>query len=442
MSRAQWSRFFRSAAFRVFVVLAILYTVYHCVAANSDRVITDVVVMGSEHTTLEGEAVLFRDETVLYAPERSLLLSYPNADGAKVNGATPLVELYSARVMGDELRRTQATLLSLDRQIALAMTLPIKDTLAVLHPLQQSADTQLLDHIRAVTAHAALSELQSGTTALQLTLQRISALTGEGTDMSTLLSALRIERQTLLAAGGYALRTVSATDFDPESTGGYFYYADTVDGLEHLFSRSALASMTVLEYETLMERAASERQSPAVGGSMTVLGKLVQSYKWSIVLPVSLSASDALAIGEGYTVTFHHDNTQSVSMTLDRIISSIADGQALLVLSAATAPAHFDYIRYSEVELTVNTIEGYRIPETALTTRDGVDGVYILEGGRVSFRAVEILTRGQGYVLAYAPNAAERSDETDSTYHYDRYLDIRDILITEGDALYDGKYID
>ena len=86
-------------------------------------------------------------------------------------------------------------------------------------------------------------------------------------------------------------------------------------------------------------------------------------------------------------------------------------------------------------------IEGYRVPETALVEMDRRTGVYILERGQVCWRDVRILSRGEGYVLVYAPTRAEREDETNDTYHYDRYLALQDILITDGDDLYDGKYI-
>ena len=64
-TRQAMGRLGASLAFRIFIALMILYILYHCVASFSDRVVTDVVTDGSAHTTLSGEAVLFRDETVL-----------------------------------------------------------------------------------------------------------------------------------------------------------------------------------------------------------------------------------------------------------------------------------------------------------------------------------------------------------------------------------------
>jgi hypothetical protein len=104
-------------------------------------------------------------------------------------------------------------------------------------------------------------------------------------------------------------------------------------------------------------------------------------------------------------------------------------------------PDGFSYPRYAQVELILEEIHGYRVPETALVEADGRTGVYILERGQVCLRDVRILSRGEGYVLVYAPTQAERESTEDDTYHYDRYLALSDVVITDGDDLYDGKYI-
>ena len=45
MTKSMLKRLFRSLAFRIVIAVVILYTVYHCVAALSDRVVTDVITV-------------------------------------------------------------------------------------------------------------------------------------------------------------------------------------------------------------------------------------------------------------------------------------------------------------------------------------------------------------------------------------------------------------
>jgi hypothetical protein len=81
---------------------------------------------------------------------------------------------------------------------------------------------------------------------------------------------------------------------------------------------------------------------------------------------------------------------------------------------------------------------GYRIPEEAMTTLDGDDGVYILVGSVVEFRRVTVISRGNGY---YIVNTFEKDLDDESTSDTP-YLKANDMIITSGNDLYDGKLID
>jgi hypothetical protein len=432
MNKATLSRLAKTLGFRILILLLILYTVYHCVAAFSDRVVTGVVTDGVDRITVQGEAVLLRDEQALTVSGGHHLVSYPNPGGAKVNITTPLAELYLMGGDTQTLQQTQAQLQALDRQIALCEKLPLSDMLSSLPALQQAAREQLIQNNRLSSSGAPLYSLDTGSFDLLLLLNRIAALTGESPSASALIASLKAERQMLLSSG-YG-QTVTLQSISSASTGGYFFYADTVDGYEDILSRAALADMTADEWERLLS------QPPRTyGNGVTVVGKLASSFHWSIVLPVATDATQRLEMGETYPVAFQNQQRLTVPMTLDRIIP--AGDQSLLVLTAEVMPDGFSYPRFSQVELIMEETRGYHIPETALVETDGRTGVYILERGRVTWRDVRILSRGEGYVLVYTPTKAEREDNEDDTYHYDRYLALSDVVITDGDDLYDGKYI-
>jgi hypothetical protein len=209
-----------------------------------------------------------------------------------------------------------------------------------------------------------------------------------------------------------------------------------VDGYEEIFSQAALTDMTGADYERLLQL-----PRRTYGSGVTVAGKLVSGFYWSIVLPIPTDRADSVEVGDSYRVVFNDEGGLTLSMRLERIISATS-GQSLLVLTTSEMPKDFSYTRFSGVSLILEETEGYRVPETALVEENGQEGVYTLNGGRVSFRAIEVISRGEGFVLAYVPTQAQREDEQNETYHYDRYLDIRDVVITDGRDLYDGKYIE
>ena len=119
-----------------------------------------VLLTGCEKIDLSGgktsekpnETVKPQDDTVLTVTGGNHLCSYPIESGAKINATTTLAELYATYADSDEREQTQAALLALDRQIALAQKLPTADMLSSLPSLQASAREQLLfNNDRTVT---------------------------------------------------------------------------------------------------------------------------------------------------------------------------------------------------------------------------------------------------------------------------------------------------
>ncbi len=438
MTKRAFKRLLCSVAFRLLVVAMILYTLYHCVAAFSDRVVTDVIVPGVGKTVVSGEAVLFRDETVLSVSGGNYLCSYAWENGAKVHATSTLAQLYLTSADADTVRQYQETLIALDRQIAVAESCPTAELLSSLASLRNDAQSTLITTSGDSSDGAPMDQISDGAFSLLLLLNRIGALTGEnGGSGEALAASLRAERQQLLLAASYAARTLMVADIATDATGGYFFYANQVDGYEQIFCRADLADMTLQELDAAMA-------SPRVtyGQGTTVVGKLVKSYSWSIAVPMDPSVARELEQGEVYEVRFTDEYDLTLDMTLDRVIGSVAEGRAVAVFSCTVMPSGFSYTRYSNVEITLTKTQGLRVPETALTQQGGVQGVYILDDGRVSFRAVQIEWQSDGYILAYIPTKEERESEENTTYHADRYIAVRDVVIIEGDDLYDGKYMD
>ena len=114
-------------------------------------------------------------------------------------------------------------------------------------------------------------------------------------------------------------------------------------------------------------------------------------------------------------------------MTCERVAVG-SDGRLLAVFSTSDLPVWFSYDRVQPVEIVVGRSVGYYIPESALVTQDGAEGVYIFKDSTVYFRRIDVIYRGEGYCIA-----AQKGERGDN------YLDLYDILITAGKNLYDGK---
>ena len=442
--RQAWGRLIGGMLFRVLILALILYTVYHCVIAIEPRMTTAVVRRAEEQVVTEGMATIFRDETVVQTVGQGLLISYPLEDGAKVSATSTLATLYSTTLDLQTLMDVQRRLDVLDGAIiagerAQRLYAYSSRTMtgAALPGVHADIRAHLLSIAKAVGQGEPYAHLTASNAELSLALHLYTSLTGEQSQGAvTPLQALRAERDALLSTVARSVRemtlyeTVSSgagpggeeglTDFS-----GYFYHAGSVDGYETVFLRQNLATMNIVDYDMLHTR---QPVDYSVGG--TLLGKTVGSYVWSITLPVAFETADALEIGQTYSVIFPQESDTTVRMTLDRIIRSVGDGRAVLVLSTDQMPEQFSYTRFQTARLVTSQMQGYRIPQTALHEDDGTY-VYILRDGSVRRREVTVLYRGQGYVLLALPEAEAEGG-----------LSLHDVVITSGKDLYDGKYID
>ena len=78
---------------------------------------------------------------------------------------------------------------------------------------------------------------------------------------------------------------------------------------------------------------------------------------------------------------------------------------------------------------------GLRVPQTALKVgKDGEMGVYILDVAYVRYRKIDIIWRGDGYVLVRESDRTQEGHENDLGY--------QELLIIRSDEeLYDGKLL-
>lgn len=427
--------FVRSLSFRLALGVVLLYIVYHCVSAFSDRIVTDIVTQGEDTLTYRATATVVRDERVVSVSGNRFLCSYLVPDGAKINAGAEPVQLYTVSADIGDIRQMQNTLSALDRQISIAASLSKSNHLSALPTAHKDAQKALLEAIRAMTDGASVPHISDDAFSLLLALDRIEALTGRA-DAQTLVISLRLRRQELLLTASPSGRTLTFSDFGSDASGGYFFYGTHVDGYETVFSRDALSDLTLEEWRVL-----SSTPPTVYGDGITAVGKLVEDYRWSIVLPVDTATAAALTEGDTFEICFIDEDDLTLRMTLDRLLSPSDGLDGLAIFSCNVMPESFSYTRFSRVELVLSRAQGYRIPTSALRSVGGQDGVYVLEEGRIYFRTVHIVSRGEGYVLVYAPTAKERADEQDTTYAYDRYVHVHDVIVTEGNDLYDGKLI-
>ncbi len=439
-----WRRFGRTGSLiRVGMVLLFcgmigfsIYQVARHMTVGLSTLRTQEIV---DESYVELELYLFRDESVLYA-EGGGITQYNVGNGERVGVGAYMGTAYGVGALSpEETEELQTLLNAYGDRIALLRELGGLGTPADARAEAEAVDRNYLGLLNA-SSHGDLSAVGGFADGMLSGMGRYDILTG-GTSAS--VKQLEAERAALLA--GYTPVATVKTD-----RGGYFYYE--ADGYESVFPYAEAMTMTPEAFRAMTRRPASDVPSG-------VVGKMVYSPTWYAATYIPLDDNRAIEVfqqgiasGRAYRMTCADAAGTEIVLTIERLVPD-SEG-VLLVFSSQDMPAGFAFSRKLRVETVAYTTGGYRIPAEALVTLhsdktgEDVHGVYILAGGVVEFRKVQIRVRRDGYIIAdtYEDVKALLDTYTDEEYAAATadgwsYIRLNDNIIIGGNELYEGKMI-
>lgn len=393
----------------VAAVLLLTFVLYQALGLGRVRAQTVTAVRSVEYSVAVLDGCIFRDERVLYSTNSGAAV-YLVADGVRVSADTELCRVYTTGSTAEYLARrreleSRLALLADSRELGRTNAGGIDRTQAAL-------DKSYADLMSAL-GEGRLETADGGLRDLLVALSARALIRGESLDDE--YSAVSAQLEALGASYGGAYQSIK------NEASSYFFYS--CDGYEAAFDVSLIDTV---DARTLRAMATSE---PRFDGAGTPVGKLVDSYEWHLALEADGDVISRLKVGGEYLLGL---GGRELRMTLRR-----ADRDAgVIVFDCGIMPENFDYGRVQSVKLIMGSTTGYRVPEQALHTREGMDGVYVLSGSEVIFRRVTVLYRGDGYVVV-----AERDY---STENYKEFLNLNDqIIVSLSDGeLYDGRILD
>ena len=328
------------------------------------------------------------------------MISYQNGtpdyrveDGARIGVDELICDIYSA--IADDVK---AQIAEIDREIALleASIDPGVVTSGLPEAIVDAKDEYR--NIMSLLSQGKYSDAAARADSFRSALNRVEWLDGNTEDFKKILSELLARRSGLLASYG---KKIGSSNSD---TVGYFF-KDT-DGYEEIFLPSLLKDITVGGFAELLQ---SEPDSTEKN-----VGKMIYDSKWYICIPLGADSAKGFVEGKSYNIIFNDNAGLTISMLLERLVLDLDDydkdgdrGEALLIFSTRQMPADFSYYRTQDVSIEFAAHNGYRIPISALRHYDGMTGVYVLNGGYVFFRRVEVIYEGNGYFIAADYSDAE-----------------------------------
>lgn len=396
----------RDPVLRVLLALArgllvlglLLYLLYHLTNGFSAEMRTETVRLSTEEILLETDGTIVRDERQVTA-DASGVVSYRFADGERVKAGAKIAMLYDGSADSADISR----IAEIDRAIDLLLAANIDEKTNV-------SDGAAADHTIAAQmltlseqiARGEYTKTADGADALLTALVRRDTILADGGEaVGARLAALQSERAELAAS-----LSLSQTVYAPEA--GYFY-ADA-DGGEAVFDFNRIETLTPADYRLKMSAFSAPQES--------TVGKLVRSSKWYLLMPVTAEEALGLRVGNNYTVIF---SAEGQRLTMRLAAKNEGGEEVLLVLTTHQMPVDFSFARTQKVALVRDTVEGYRLPASALRVVDDTVGVYIRSGNTIKFRAADVLYESGAYVYVDPATAgvtlyARDEDETNDLY--------------------------
>ena len=397
-------------------VLLIVFCFYHFTRMPDSEIETLLVTEDTVLSTLTGEAILFREETMLDTVNTGLAVPLV-AEGAHVARDTALVQVYPSGAENSDYYRVLSE--SIER---FTLAKGEGDALADLADLEGEIRALALDAV-ALLESGKGGEATALLEELRVFYSRVEALKSESFSLSELIRALSEARDALIDEAGDSYETVTS------EIGGYYYpYAD---GYGALCAPEALETMTGRELLSIAETVRGDAEAPHGG-------VLVPSAEWFLALPIDLS-SDALAelpVGATYTVILSDEGGIEIPMSIVRTVEGTEDTPAVIILSTLRMPDGFSFRRIQSITVVTGSETGFSISLAAIRSLDGIPGVYVLDGNTMVFCRVEILREYGARCLVKTTDPTPDTEYTTNTY---RYVAKYDAVILSGSDLFHGR---
>jgi len=342
-------------------------------------------------------------------------LSYNVSDGGKLCSGGIIAQVYPS----DEQVSINREMEKLTKELNILEMVQNRGTLESAQPSTLSEgieeDYRSLMYSRDMKDYQGL---QSAMDDLLVHLSTYQIITNEVTDFSQQISDINTQLDSLRQASVKPVETIPS----PRSA----YFVSYCDGYEDKYTEETLGTITAEDIENTTDKRLTDS---------TVVGKLVDGYKWHLAL-VADNSRKTYAINDYVKLRF-----ESSADTCNALITDIRNSgdpaRSVMILSCSRFNADLVQHRTENVEVIKGEYTGLKIPREAIRFLDieeehtdengkksesivNTKGVYALKGEQVEFKKIDVIYEGSDYVLS-----AEHQGDSD-------YISLYDDILIEG----------
>lgn len=372
-------------AVAVFSVIMVFYFGYHLINTFTTDITYSPAYPITEIEYRRGSGYIFRDETIILKPSEGIP-DYKTEDGARLGIDEPICDLYASVT-----EATRERIAEIERRLSILESSINTGVVREGIPEALRDSNERYDRIMSLLSNGdydAAARLSDG---FLSSLVRLGLLEEGAESIHLEIANLKSERAMLLSTYGKITGSVRSDSV------GYFFR--DADGYESVFDPSLLGEITVGGFADLIAREPDD--------VTRAVGKTVSEPKWYLAIPLDGDTAEGFTEGKKYNIVFHDNESRTLTMTLERFVLDLDDhdsdgdrAEALLIFSSVKMPDDFRYFRVQDVSVEAANYKGYRIPITAVRYYDGMTGIYVIAGGYVLFRQIDVLYEEGGYCIA------------------------------------------
>lgn len=413
----------------LFFMLIMFYIVYALLYAQFSMVVTEKVYTSRVAESINTTCFVLRNEEVINS-SHSGYISYTAEDGAKVAVNDDVAHLFDSQTQTTshlEKNRVESEL-----EIIKKLNNNLESLSIGINVVESQISTAIIDYNKALVSgdYANIFDLRNN---MVYYINERKFLIGEEKSFDARVNELKEKLSSLSsqALGDYEAIYASKAGI----------FSSHADGYEDCFDYSKIEEMTIDDYQRLQKKTLTD----------TAIGKLVTSFDWYIICPVT--ADQALTLNTGYSeinVTFTSAMSEPLKAQLIKVNQNSKKSNGVAILKCDIQNPQLINLRDEEIQIDINYHSGLRIPKNALrtieaevTTEDEygnevtevkqVQGVYIKRVKEILFREVSILYSASNYVIC------DPDPETVITDY--GTLKLYDDVVVQGADLYDGKIV-
>ena len=370
------------------------------------------------------QGVFIRDETVITYTGNGVI-SYEVADGGKLGIGSVIANVYSS----ENQIEIKQKIASLENELYLLKRISNPGTTQTAQPSNiEELFTQNYKSFLYLREKNDLGSLQESKEEMEVLLGTYQLITGDDASYQERMNMIQGE---IIALQQSQENPVSVITADTAS-----YFVSYADGYEDELKLENINMLTVEQIENIENHVLTDS---------SIIGKLIDSYQWTLVVVVDNSEKKYRT--DDKLILKFSSTSDTVTGIISFLNANAGEDKTIMGITCETMTYDLVQHRVENVELVLdeyqNQNQGIRVPRSALHFRPITEeitdeetgkvrqvtteyrGVYVLNGEQPEFRKLDVIYEGEDYVIS-----KQRTEKS--------YLALYDAIITKGiDA--DGK---